>query len=202
MAKQSDWYLEGEYFESCNCRSVCPCIWRDPPSEGDCKLLVGWHINRGHLDRVSLGNLNVALACYAPGPMIEGNWQAVLYLDERVDQVQRRALERIFSGLEGGHPALLMGFVSKVLGVDLARIVYESKDRIRRLVLDGIAQVEIEGIEGIRGGVSTIDNPPLCVVPSHSSAVARSRYFSYQDSYFHWEFSDRNGFYSPFVYQP
>lgn len=205
MAKSVEtahWYLEGDYFEACNCQSVCPCIWKQPPSEGDCKLLVAWHIQRGQLDGVSLANLNVVLACHAPGLMIEGGWQAVLYLDERVDRAQRNALEQIFSGRKGGHPALLAGFMASLEGVHLARTIYESKERVRRLVVEGVAQAEIEGVEGIRGGVSTIDNPPLCVVPSHPSAVSRSRYLSFQDAHFQWEFSNRNGFYSPFVYRP
>jgi predicted metal-binding membrane protein len=33
-------------------------------------------LTQGHLDNQSLEGLNVALACYSPGTMIEGNWQA------------------------------------------------------------------------------------------------------------------------------
>ncbi len=202
MNGQTDWHLAGEYFETCNCSTVCPCIWLKPPSEGECKLLVGWHITQGYKEGISLSGLNVALACYAPGNMIDGNWLAVLYLDQRVNPDQWIALEQIFSGQAGGHPALLMGFVSKVLGVHLARIDYQLGERTRRLSIEKVATAEVEGIEGIRGGVSTIDNPPLCVVPSHPSAVARSQRLIYRDQYFQWEFSDRNSFYSPFVYHP
>ncbi len=202
MSTQPDWYLAGEYFETCNCHTVCPCIWLEPPSEGNCKLLVGWHIAKGYLEKTSLADLNVALACYAPGNMIDGNWEAVLYLDQRVTPEQWLALEKIFSGQVGGHLALLMGFVDKVLGIHLAKIDYELEERSRRLNVEGVACAEVRGIEGIRGGVSIVDNPPLCVVPSHPSSVARSQKLSYHDRHFQWEFSDRNGFYSPFVYHP
>lgn len=202
MENSSYWCLEGDYFETCNCRTACPCIWLDPPSEGECRLLVGWHISRGCWGETSLDELNVVLACYAPGPMVDGNWQAVLYLDQRVDADQRIALERIFSGQEGGQPALLMGFVSRLLGVYPANIEFGIEGKRRWLVVEGVAEAEIEGIQGIRGDVPVIDNPPLCVVPSHPAAVARSLLYRYGDSHFHWEFSGRNGFYSPFVYQP
>ncbi len=202
MNDKPTWHLRGEYFEACNCKSVCPCIWLNSPTEGECKLLVGWHITDGQMEDVPLADLNVVLACYAPGNMIDGNWQAVLYLDQRVNPEQWIALEKIFGGQAGGHPALLMNFVDKVLGVHLAKIYFEVDGRFRRLGVEGVAFAEIEGIEGIRGGVPAIDNPPLCVVPTHPSSVARSRRIDYHDQHFQWEFSNRNGFYSPFTYGP
>ncbi|GAB4358512.1 MAG: DUF1326 domain-containing protein [Methylohalobius sp. ZOD2] len=197
-----EWRLEGEYFETCNCEAACPCIWFKPPTDGDCRLLVGWHIKRGRYGATRLDNLNVALACYAPGNMKDGEWQAALYLDERVNEDQWVALEQIFSGQVGGQPALLLGFVTKVLGSQLARIDFRMDGERRRLVIEGVAEAEVEGIQGIRGGVPAIDNPPLCVVSSHPSRVAKSRTYTYQDYGFKWEFSGRNGFYSPFVYGP
>ncbi len=199
---ETDWQLEGEYFETCNCATACPCIWLNPPTEGECKLLVGWHIGRGHFGSTRLDDLNVALACYAPGRMGDGNWQAMLYLDQRVNEDQWVALEQIFTGKVGGQPALLMGLVSQIFGSYLARIDFRAEGKRRRMVIEGVAEAEIEGIDGIRGGVPTIDNPPLCVVSSHPAAVAKSRRYSYRDQGFQWEFTNRNGFYSPFVYKP
>lgn len=83
--------------------------------------------------------------------MGDGNWQAVLYLDQRVDEDQWVALEQIFSGRVGGQPALLMGFVSKIFGSYLARIDFRAEGKRRRLVVDGVAEAEIEGIDEIRG---------------------------------------------------
>ena len=76
--KQIDWRLQGRYFETCNCQVACPCVWLQPPSEGECKLLVAWHIEAGHLDDVRLDGLNVALACHAAENMINGGWSAAL----------------------------------------------------------------------------------------------------------------------------
>ncbi|GAB6067659.1 hypothetical protein JCM13664_09770 [Methylothermus subterraneus] len=199
-SSKTDWRLEGEYFETCNCATTCPCIWLKPPTEGECKLLVGWHIERGYLGETRLDGLNVALACYAPGNMHNGNWQVALYLDQRANEKQRIALEQIFGGRFGGQPALLMRFVRKFLGSYCARIDFLANGKRRRMVVEGVAEAEIEGIEGIRGGVPTIDNPPLCVVASHPAAVAKSKRYVYRDQDFHWEFTERNGFYSPFVY--
>jgi len=202
MIEKIDWQLQGSYFETCNCETACPCIWLQPPSEGDCKLLVAWHISSGFYNELSLNNLNIALACYAPGDMKEGNWQAALYIDEQADDMQFSALTEIFSGQQGGHLALLMSFVSEVLGVKKVKIDYQEDGNKRSMSIPDIAKAEIEGIIGITGKQSTISNPPLCVVSSHSSTVASSNQYQYQDFDNNWCFSDRNGYYSPFTYQP
>lgn len=191
-----------QLFETCNCETACPCVWLQAPTEGDCKLLVAWHIESGYLENQTLNNLNVALACYAPDNMKKGNWQAALYIDEQADDVQFEAITQIFSGQQGGHLAILMGFVSDVLGIKKVKIDYQEDGNKRFMSIPGIAQAEIEGIQGITGAESSISNPPLCVVSSHPSTVAKSRQYQYQDFDKNWQFSDRNGYYSDFIYQP
>jgi hypothetical protein len=202
MSDSFPWHLEGDYFEACNCETACPCVWFNSPSEGDCKLLVAWHVERGRSEDTVLDGLNVVLACFAPGHMKEGNWQAALYVDERADDTQTDALVRIFSGQAGGHPAVLAGFVGAVLGVKKVPVSYEALGRERRLTLADVGEMRVRAIDGIAGGEATITNPPLCVVPSHPSVVAKSETYRYRDYGFNWEFSGRNAFFSPFEYHP
>lgn len=196
------WKLAGTYFEACNCESACPCVWFNAPSEGNCKLFVAWHIDQGHYGDRSLDDVSVALACYAPGHMKDGAWDAALYLDERATAEQQDALTRIFGGQAGGHPALLMSFVGKVLGVKATAIEYQADGNRRTLRMPGTVDLDIEAITGIAGGTATITNPPLCVVPSHPAVVARSKTYRYTDYGFDWTISERNGYYSPLVYEP
>ncbi len=151
MSEAKKWKLQGSYFETCNCETACPCVWLQAPTEGDCKLLVAWHIESGYLENQTLNNLNVALACYAPDNMKEGNWQAALYIDEQADDVQFEAITQIFSGQQGGHLAILMSFVSDVLGTKKVKIDYQEDENKRFMSIPGIAQAEIEGIQGITG---------------------------------------------------
>lgn len=202
MGESYLWHLEGDYFEACNCKTACPCVWFNPPSEGDCKLLVAWHVERGYYEAVALDGLNTVLACYSPDHMKKGNWQTALYLDERAEEAQSNALLRIFSGQSGGHPAILAGFIGKVLGVKHVPMTYEAAGKERHLTMSDLAEVRIRAIDGIAGGEATISNPPLCVAPSHPSVVAKSEVYRYHDHGFHWEFSGRNSYYSPFVYHP
>lgn len=198
----ADWRLEGRYFETCNCEVACPCIWLQPPSEGECKLLVAWHIDKGHLNNVHLNNLNVVLACYAPDNMIKGGWSAALYIDERADDSQTEAIQTIFTGQVGGHLQVLLGFVGEVWGIKRVPMHYRESGDSRSLSIPGIAEAEIQSIQGITGGEAQISTPPLCVVTSHPATVAKSKQFSYQDYDKDWSFSERNGYHSAFTYQP
>ena len=107
------WQAKGDYFETCNCQTLCPCIFLSPPTEGNCTVLVGWHIESGKFGDASLDGLNVAAFFYSPGPMPQGNWSAALYLDSRASSEQSDALLKIFSGQAGGVPAALHPLIGK-----------------------------------------------------------------------------------------
>src|SRR3972149_2994003 len=52
------WKVEGDYFEGCNCPSICPCLFLADPTEGDCKLTIAWRIDKGNYGSVQLNGLN------------------------------------------------------------------------------------------------------------------------------------------------
>jgi hypothetical protein len=195
------WQLKGTYFETCNCNVACPCVFLSAPSEGECRVLVAWHVDEGKDDEVDLAGLNVAMAIHSPGHMMQTKWRAALYLDERADDRQKQALTRIFAGQAGGHPEALASFVGDVLGVASVRIDYQAAGRKRSLSIPGTVSAEIEAIEGQGGGDVTISGHPLCVAPGEPAVVAKSKRLDYTDHQMTWSISDRNGFYSPFAYQ-
>ncbi len=195
------WNLKGTYFETCNCEVACPCVFLSPPTEGECRVLVAWHVDQGKDGEVGLDGLNVAMAITAPGTMVATKWKAALYLDERASDAQKQALTRIFAGQAGGHPAALASFVEDVLGVASVQIDYQAQGKQRSLAIPNIAQAEIEAIEGQGGGAVTISGHPLCIAPGEPAVVAKSKRLDYTDHHMTWAISDRNGFFSPFSYQ-
>ena len=201
------WQLKGTYFETCNCNVACPCVFLSPPSEGECRLLVAWHIDQGKVGdqgsggEIDLADLNVAMAIHSPGHMMQTKWRAALYLDERASQAQKDALTRIFAGQAGGHLEALASFVGDVLGVASVGIDYRAAGKKRSLAIPGIVSAEIEAIEGQGGGDVTISGHPLCLAPGEPAVVARSKRLDYTDHQMTWSISDCNGFYSPFAYQ-
>lgn len=197
----SEWKLDGTYFEACNCDAACPCVFLSAPTSGDCTVLVGWHINEGSFGDVALDGLNVALAVNSPGHMLEVDWKAALYLDEKADTSQTEALTKIFAGQAGGHPARLGSHIGEVLGVTSVAIDYQANGKNRSINIAGIAEAEIEAMEGQGGAEITVENHPLCIAPGYPAVTAKSKKLSYQDHGLNWDISEKNGFFSPFAYQ-
>ena len=195
------WNVSGTYFEACNCDVACPCVFLSPPTTGECKVLVGWHIDEGSFGDVALGGLNVVLYVHTPGNMVEGNWKAALYIDEGADDAQKGALTQIFAGQAGGHPAVLASLIGEVLGVKNVPIEYSAEGKRRSLRIPNVAEAEIEAIEGQGGAEVTLNNHPLAVAPGQTVLVAKSKRVSYNDYGLQLEVSEKNGFYSPFKYE-
>ncbi len=195
------WHLSGTYFEACNCDVACPCVFKSPPTTGECKALVGWHIDGGSFGDVTLDGLNVALYVHSPGNMVEGKWKAALYLDERATQPQKDALSQIFSGQAGGHPAALGSLIEEVLGVKSVPIEYQAEGKRRSLRIPNVVEAELEALAGQGDAEVTLSNHPLCVAPGQTAVVGKSKQVSYRDHGLQLEVSDKAGFYSPFTYQ-
>lgn len=195
-----NWKVTGTYFESCNCHAPCACVCLSPPSEGDCAVLIGWHVDHGEFAGVSLDDLNAALFAYSPGHMLQSKWKVALYLDERASPQQQDALGKIFSGQAGGPLAALGPMIGEVMGVTPAAIDYRLDGKRRSLRIADVAEMEIEAIAGQDGGDVTLNNHPLTPVPGFAAVVGKSKRFRYTDHGFSREISDRNGFYSPFAY--
>jgi hypothetical protein len=195
------WQAKGSYFETCNCQTLCPCIFLSPPTEGNCTVLVGWHLESGKFGDAALDGLNVAAFFHSPGPMHHGNWSAALYLDSRASAEQSDALLKIFSGQAGGAPAALHPLIGKLLGVKSAEIAYQANGRKRQMTIKGVGESEIEALEGAGGADVTISNHPLGIAPGHPSVVARSKQLKFHDHGYTIDLSGRTGQYSPFTYE-
>jgi hypothetical protein len=195
------WKLNGGYFEACNCDAACPCVFLGPPTQGECTVLVAWHIDKGNFGTTDLDGLNTVLAAHSPGHMLQVKWKVALYLDERATPDQRDALTKIFAGQAGGHLANLAPCIGEVLGVKAAPIDYRAEGRRRSMAIGGLAGADIEAMPGQNGGEVTVAGMPFCVVPGIPAVVAKSKFVSYHDHGYHWEISDKNGFYSPFAYE-
>ncbi len=194
------WELSGSYFEACNCETACPCVFLSPPTEGECTVLVGWHIESGNHEGTDLAGLNVALAAHSPGPMYEVKWEAALYLDEGASPEQAEALGAIFSGAAGGHPAVLGSHIGEVLGVASAAISFDGTGDSRSMTIGDVADVKITAMAGQGGGQVTVTGHPLAVSPGQPAVTALSDHARLSDHGLALDVTQRNGFFSPFAY--
>jgi hypothetical protein len=197
----TNWSVKGAYMEACNCEATCPCVVLSPPTEGECTVILGWHIEDGHHGSTRLDDLSVAMLAHVDGNMKDGNWKVALYLDERATEQQSKALAGIFSGAEGGHLAALAPLIGQVLGARPARIEFEGRGKHWKLFVEGLGSAEIEGITGQNDGPVQISGHPLAPVPGVPVNVARSEHLRLSDYGLTCEVSNKNGFYTRFEYQ-
>ncbi len=197
----TQWNLKGTYFETCNCEAACPCVFTSPPTEGDCTAIVAWHIDSGRYGDTSLAGLNVALAVHAPGTMVSTRWKVAAYFDDQASAAQNEALHAIFGGKAGGHPAVLASFIGEMAGARNVPMRYHADGRRSSLSIPGVAEAEIERMDGQGGAPITIQGHPLCIAPGEPATVARSSRFTFADHGWDWKLSGRNGFMSDFAYR-
>ena len=195
------WSISGLYFENCNCKILCPCLFLGDPTEGNCTTISAWHIEKGYYGDRPLEGLNVVMAIYSPGHMAETKWKIALYLDETANQLQKDALTQIYTGNAGGHPAVLASFVGEVAGIRSLPIEFQSQGKRRALLVPDIVESDIEAIAGKDGAEVTFSNTPLCITPGQTSVVAESKKLSFRDHGMQWHTSKRYGSYSRFTYQ-
>lgn len=191
------WRISGEYFESCNCTVLCPCLLsraQARPTEGHCDVVIAVHVTRGSYGPADLAGLNAALAVYTPGVMAEGNWSVAAYVDERGTAEQREGLEAILSGDNGGPLSRLKPLFGTRLPTRAAPITIHVEGKRRTLVIPGIADITVEGIIGARDGEVWLDN--VGHFASRRLSAARGTASRYRDHALAFDNTGRNGHYS------
>jgi hypothetical protein len=199
----AQWQLGGEYFENCNCDVVCPCLVSTGapltarPSQGECDVVLAFHIDKGNYGDVGLDGLNVALAVHAPGPMADGNLSAAAYIDERADDRQTAALGAIFTGAEGGPMAAFAPLITTQLGVKKVPIRYSVQGKSRSVEVPGIMQMAVEPLPTLHtsGEMWVAAGHP--VAPERMALAVGSAGSTFADYGMRWDNSGKNGHYAP-----
>ena len=122
------WQVKGQYYETCSCDFVCPCILGQMavrPTKGSCTFAMAMQIERGSYGTVSLDGLGFIVVGLTPEAMGKGNWSVGLVIDDRATAEQRDAITAIASGSAGGPMAGVSGLIGKFLGVESAPIKFE-----------------------------------------------------------------------------
>lgn len=121
------WQLSGDYFETCSCNYLCPCILTNlagQPTKGDCYFAFVFHIDQGRFGNVALDGINFAVVGHTPGVMANGNWSVSVITDKRATPEQRHALTTIASGQAGSPMAAIAPLIGTFLGVEVRPILY------------------------------------------------------------------------------
>jgi hypothetical protein len=98
----TQWTLELEYLQSCNCDYGCPCNFNALPTYGNCEALLAYHVLKGNFGETNLDDVTFAWGLWWPKAIHMGDGIGALYVDSKASPEQVSAIENIISGKYGG----------------------------------------------------------------------------------------------------
>jgi hypothetical protein len=199
------WQLNGQYFETCNCDFLCPCISSNlaaQPTHGDCTFAMVYHVDQGRYGNTTLDDLSFAIIGSSPGAMVEGNWSVGLVVDERAGPEQQQALAAIASGQAGGPLANLAPLIGEFKGMETAPIRFDQNGMTWSSSIPGILDEAAEGIPGANSAEPIyIDNT---LHPANSRLALAKATRSHVHAFgLNWDDDSgrNNGHFAPFAWQ-
>lgn len=143
------WQVSGQYFETCSCDYLCPCIFTNmtaQPTQGVCNVALAFHIDDGRYGNVTLDGLNFVVVAHTPGPMAQGNWSVGVITDQRAQPDQQQALLAIASGQAGGPMAGLAPLIGTFLGTEARQIDFTSADMRASVMIPNVLDQEVVAV--------------------------------------------------------
>ena len=196
------YHLEGRLLEVCNCRVLCPCWIGEDPDFGTCDTIVAWRIDKGQVNGVDVSERTIALIAHIPGNILEGNWKAAVYLDDRVSQKQEDAILGVYTGKLGGPVADLAKLIGEVVSVEKVPIQFDVQGGKGTLKVGNAGYAELEPYKSASGATTTLTDTVFSTVPGAPVFVGKSpRYTSKNEKLgINLEMSGHNALQSTFVF--
>ena len=201
------WKVSGQYYETCNCDFVCPCIpggLTVKPTKGSCNFAMAFQIERGQYGNLKLDGLGFVVLGKTPGPMADGNWTVGVIADASASAEQRDAIQGIASGAAGGPMAGLSGLVGSFAGVESAPIRFDRNGVKWSVTAPKVLDMAAEGAMGLDPNAKEplhLDNTGHPA--ANRFALARASRSHVHALGFDWDDTGgkNNGQYAPFSWQ-
>jgi len=197
------YHLEGRLLEVCNCRVLCPCWIGEDPDRGTCDTIVAWHFDKGSVDGVDVGGTTIAVLAHVPGNILQGNWRAAVYVDDKASPKQEEALLKVYTGKAGGPVADLVKLIGEVVSVERVPITFEVHGGKGTIQLGDKAYAELEPYKGSTGASTTLTDTIFSTVPGAPVFVGKApRYRSKNEKVgIDLDIKGHNALQSTFVFQ-
>jgi hypothetical protein len=158
----------GDYLEACNCEAICPCrriggVAGGRSTYGECMGALSWAITRGHVGDVDLSGLAAVLVSRYSDDEEGSPWTFALYLDERANNDQLRALEAILLGRLRGSALEHFPWAWKP-----ANLVHVRPAQIEIVHSEEQRWFRVEKVASLRIAGPVMDDAAVtCVIPGH-----------------------------------
>jgi len=168
------YHLEGRLLEVCNCRVLCPCWIGEDPDFKTCDTIVAWHFDKGTVDGVDVAGRTLAMIAHVPGNILQGNWTAAVYLDDKASQKQEEALLGVYTGKKGGPIADLAKLVGKVVSVQKVPITFTVQGGHGTIKIGDAGYAELEPYKSASGKTTTLADTVFSTVPGAPVFVGKA----------------------------
>lgn len=185
--------LEGTILEVCNCDILCPCWVGEDPDNGTCDAIVAWHVDRGTINGTDVSGRTLALLGFVPGNILEGNWKAAMFVDDKASDAQHQALVEAFGGKLGGPLADTASLIGEIVAVERAPITYEIQEGKGTLKIGSFAEAKMEPYLGPTGAVTTLNESIFSTIPGSPAWVAKASKYVRKSSQFGLKDMDLQG---------
>ena len=166
--------LEGRILEVCDCNVLCPCWIGEDPDNGTCDSIIAYHIDQGTIEGVDVSGLTMAMLAHIPGNVLDGNFRAVAYLDDKASQQQIDALLAAFGGRLGGPLEDMAKLVGETVAVVPATIIFRVEEGRGTLKIGDEAEVIMEPYGGPTGEITTLNESIFSTIPGSPAYVAKA----------------------------
>ena len=168
------YHLEGRLLEVCNCRVLCPCWIGEDPDYGTCDTIVAWRFDKGTINGVDVAGRTIALIAHVPGNILQGNWKAAVYLDDKVTPQQEEAILGVYTGKQGGPVAELVKLIGEVVSVEKVPITFTVEGGRGTIKLGEAGYAELEPYQSASGKTTTLADTVFSTVPGAPVFVGKS----------------------------
>lgn len=166
--------LEGQLLEVCTCNVLCPCWVGEDPDFGTCDGTLAWKIEKGLIEGIDVSGLTICVLAHIPGNILQGNWRAVVYVDDRASPEQKEALLNVWSGKLGGPVGDLVQLVGEVVAVKDATFTAEVADGKGQLIVGDDIHAEMEPFIGATGKATTLHDTIFTTIPGSPAYASKS----------------------------
>jgi hypothetical protein len=199
------WQMSGQYFETCSCDFLCPCITTNlaaRPTQGSCTVAIALHVEQGNYGGTDLAGHDVVAVIYTPEEMGKGNWTIGLIIDDGASNEQQQALTAITSGQAGGPMAALGPLVGTFAGVEVRPVQFQQNGLKWSISVPGLLDQVADGAIGAnQSDPMYLDNVPHPV--STRIALAKAERSHIHAFGINWDADSgaTNGHFAPFSWQ-
>jgi hypothetical protein len=171
--------VEGQLLEVCTCKILCPCwVGEAPDGDGTCQSINSWYIERGTIDGVDVSSLTIAGVNNIPGPVLEGGWRVIYFVDDRASHAQHEALVNVWTGKRGGPVKDLVSLYGEILAIEKAPIEFRVVEGKGTLRIGTSFAADMAPFRGATGAVTTLQDTAFSTIPGAPAYVSKAAHYT------------------------